>query len=405
MTAAPEIKIREWHGCYDGRWMGILTDPSMAHPAKFAPNLIRRIFAHGLERGYWRKGDIIGDCFGGIAGGGVMAGFAGLSWVGVELEQKFCELGRTNIGINRKFWDADVTVDLLQGDSRNFAALAGQSEGMVTSPPYADSVHDGNGIDQTKLTGNPAGPNSQAGAGGYGNTDGNIGNLKEGKVGAVVTSPPYGETLDGGGPDTHTDRMQGSVMLGMKEGYGKTPGQIGKMGRLDGIATSPPFQNSIHREGEWGNSLDPQKNSHPQNRSEAYVARNKATENYGESEGQIGITTNETYWQAMALVYEQCRLALKPGGYLAVVIKSFVKGGKIVDLPAQTLALLVSLGFEPVEIVHAMLTKTTKRAGLFGVEQKTVARKSFFRRLAESKGSPPIDFEVVLFVRKAGGAA
>ena len=28
--------------------------------------------------------------------------------------------------------------------------------------------------------------------------------------------------------------------------------------------------------------------------------------------------------------------------------------------------------------------------------EKKVERKSFFRRLAESKGSPPIDYEVVL---------
>jgi len=44
-----------------------------------------------------------------------------------------------------------------------------------------------------------------------------------------------------------------------------------------------------------------------------------------------------------------------------------------------------------------MLVKETTHETLFGhTEVKRKERKSFFRRLAESKGSPKIDFEVVL---------
>jgi hypothetical protein len=102
----------------------------------------------------------------------------------------------------------------------------------------------------------------------------------------------------------------------------------------------------------------------------------------------------------MHQVYGQCLLALKPGGVMAVVVKGYVKKGKIVDLPGDTLTMLTALGFEPIERVKAMLVKESSEETLFeGTVTKTKERKSFFRRLAEKKGSPRIDFEEVLFVR------
>ena len=63
--------------------------------------------------------------------------------------------------------------------------------------------------------------------------------------------------------------------------------------------------------------------------------------------------------------------------------------------------MLESLGFEPVERIRAMLVKEDRQPGLFGEDVvKTTERKSFFRRLAEKKGSPRIDWEEVLMVRK-----
>ena len=56
---------------------------------------------------------------------------------------------------------------------------------IISSPPYAHSVHDGNGIDASKLTGNRTGRHSQAHAEGYGHTPGNLGNLP---VGTVATT-------------------------------------------------------------------------------------------------------------------------------------------------------------------------------------------------------------------------
>jgi hypothetical protein len=58
-------------------------------------------------------------------------------------------------------------------------------------------------------------------------------------------------------------------------------------------------------------------------------------------------------------------------------------------------------GFVEVEWIKASLVKRSEQPGLFGeAVVKTKSRKSFFRRLAEAKGSPAIDHEDVIIVRK-----
>ncbi|HEU4344036.1 MAG TPA: hypothetical protein VFU31_20975 [Candidatus Binatia bacterium] len=51
-----------------------------------------------------------------------------------------------------------------------------------------------------------------------------------------------------------------------------------------------------------------------------------------------------------------------------------------------------------------MLTSEKRHTDLFeGETVKKTERKSFFRRLAEKKGSPRIDFEEVIIARKIHG--
>ena len=83
-----------------------------------------------------------------------------------------------------------------------------------------------------------------------------------------------------------------------------------------------------------------------------------------------------------------------------MILKDCVKGGKRVPLCKQTLDLLIHLGFKPLERIRAMLVKETTSEGLFGKITTKKERKSFFRRLAEKKGSPRIDWEEVLIVRR-----
>jgi len=87
---------------------------------------------------------------------------------------------------------------------------------------------------------------------------------------------------------------------------------------------------------------------------------------------------------------------------MAIVVKSFVRQGAIVDLPSQTLDLLLAIGFEPLERIKAWMTAPATQGSLMPdiVPPYRKEKKSFFRRLAEAKGSPRIDFEQVLIVRK-----
>jgi hypothetical protein len=62
---------------------------------------------------------------------------------------------------------------------------------------------------------------------------------------------------------------------------------------------------------------------------------------------------------------------------------------------------LQHVGFLPVARVYAMLGRKWKEEMLTGeTVEREKSRKSFFRRLAERKGSPRIDWEEVLVMQK-----
>lgn len=347
----------EWHGCYDNGWHDLIVPEAFAHPAKFSYGLITRIVEHMTLRGWLKPGDVIGDPFGGVGLGGLVAAYHGYRWVGVELEPKFVELAGQNFELHRRKWAAlnELLPVIVQGDSRRFAAIVGECACVVSSPPYADTPIQGGGanaygakkqFDETGIWPKGSLAKTAKGGEGYSHTPGNIGNAKAGSVDAVISSPPY---------------------------------ESKQLSNHD----SP--KNYAEMEKTWPNKS---------------FGRSVGL-GYGISDGQIGDTSGDSYWQAMDAVYRQCHAAIKPGGHAAIVIKDYIAKGKRVPLCDDTLRLLQHAGFEPVERVRAMLVKETTHAGLFGDITETKARKSFFRRLAEAKGSPPIDWEEVLFVRRA----
>ena len=172
-------------------------------------------------------------------------------------------------------------------------------------------------------------------------------------------------------------------------------------GQAQAVATSPPYVDSLNSTDK--DFIRNRLTTGPSGSTKLRGSRGAVSDgrDYGETPGQIGAEKQESYWQAMALVYAQVFLALKPGGVFACVVKDYVKAKARVPLCDQTLTLLLSIGFEPVERIRAMLVKETRHPGLFGEDVVTVKeRKSFFRRLAESKGSPRIDHEEVIVVRK-----
>src|SRR3990167_3133811 len=113
--------------------------------------------------------------------------------------------------------------------------------------------------------------------------------------------------------------------------------------------------------------------------------------------------------------YETCGGCGKPirgtgktvGGHAIFVTKDFIRKGQRVPFSDQWQALCESVGFRMVCRHRAMLVKSHGTQGTIfgGTEQLSTQRKSFFRRLAEKKGSPAIDWEDVLcMVRLEGNA-
>ncbi len=199
------VKVRIWHGCYDKKWPKKDFPPGIfSHPAKFSYGLISRIYEDGLKRGAFRKGEAIGDPFGGVAMGGYVAGLHGLAWIGQELEPEFHRTGELVLAVQAlrdPAWQFPPA-RLILGDSRFFAE---NTAGIVTSPPYADSfkgIEDGIDWEKAKRDTSGGGEHQKPGRSShsvYGATRGQIGHLREGKLSSIVGSPPYGTREDGGG--------------------------------------------------------------------------------------------------------------------------------------------------------------------------------------------------------------
>lgn len=110
----------------------------------------------------------------------------------------------------------------------------------------------------------------------------------------------------------------------------------------------------------------------------------------------------KTFWAAAKIIVAQCHQVLKPNGMAIWVVKDFVRKGKRVPFSDQWLALCEQVGFSLVCCHKAMLVKSHgAQHRLDGeVDELETRRISFFRRLAEKKGSPKIEWETVLCVRK-----
>lgn len=327
-----------WDNCYDDGWKDIIVPEAFAHPAKFSRGLIRRIYEYMIEMEYLKPDGTVLDPFGGVALGGLDAMINGLQWVGVELEPRFVDLGNQNIAKWRKDYPG-----MLPGTA---VLLQGDSRRLAQVIQSA---------------------------------------------GALVSSPPYADgCAHTGGPAVQSHEGGVNQLVD----YGSSPGQLGSMkpGDLDAAISSPPFENS--------NALnDP---DYAEGRTNG---GGPLHDDYGNSTGQLGQERGTTFWEASREIVAQCYAVLRPGAYAAFVVKGYVKNKKLVDFPAQWRQLCEACGFEYVEEAHASLVKVEHIGNdLFSGEavHRRTERKSFFRRLAERKGSPHIDFETVLFLRKPG---
>lgn len=304
------------------------TPGSYAHPAKGHLGLWWEI----LER-YTKRGEWILDPMAGV-GATMLGALMGRNVVCVELEQHFidpmkassekmrmspmlgCELGQ---------------VVILRGDAR--CLPLGGVNVVVTSPPYEGSeVSAGNVGNRIKAETWGSG-HSLAPDHGYTRPE------------AIITSPPYEGTLVEGQDAINWQKMAD----------GKTDKGIHVTDRYRGytrpaaIVTSPPFQDQEPFADKQFMLHNGKANYSPYRYARlvgesrpsptAYSPHTHSTDN-------IGNLRNAAYWEAMQQVYAECWRVLRPGGILALVLKGFTRDGKYVDLPGQTEALLLTVGWE-----------------------------------------------------------
>jgi hypothetical protein len=356
-----------WNNCYPSSWKGTIVPEAMAHPAKYSSRLIRRIYEHILAEGWVKPGDRVLDPFGGVALGSPDAMRYGLCWTGIELEEKFHALGNQNIeSWMRRFgslpdWGSAC---LLKGDSRRLLELLDGSgvECSVSSPPYADSVNASDAANDTDAR-------------------------LDRKTRAGVD---MSKAKNRGGPNSVLNQPQ---VYGQSQG--KSNGQLAGMGTdgFEAAISSPPYDESDQNyQAGW-------KRFH-KNHTPLFTHDIQREAEYGATEGQISVSSD--FWLAARQIVDQVYIALRPGGHAVWVVKDYVKNKQIVPFSDQWRQLCEAAGFETLHEHHAMLvhhrgTQHTLEGGT--VERKTES-KSFFRRLAEKKGSPRIDYETVFCMVK-----
>lgn len=160
----------------------------------------------------------------------------------------------------------------------------------------------------------------------------------------------------------------------------------------DAIITSPPYADSVRGVGQGtGARFD-----HATHNAETAV-NNSSFNGYGDEAGQIGKLKGKEYLKAVDQIYQQCYQALPPGRPLVVVIKSVIRNKKIIDLPGQTINLLLSIGFEVPEMAKAMVMDQEYQPALIeGVQYRPKTHETIWRRTSRKNGLP-IDYEAVIF--------
>lgn len=238
---AEELRFDATPGFGDFNWA---LAHSVSHPAKMNTTLTKFLIEKFTE-----KGDVVLDPMAGSGQTGVIASLRGRNAVCVDLEDKFFKwMERAKRKVERqgtlrpKGWMRNVC-----GDARQLSQLLGEADVVVTSPPYAAmrsrTTNEENLTYTTKRDGRNIGTIMKCGAGDA---------KTYGCVDAVVTSPPYAESLEGTSRHTKGGIPARDPKLGQSGTYG-TPSKdnIGNLNyEVDAVITSPPYAQSIHGTGQ-----------------------------------------------------------------------------------------------------------------------------------------------------------
>lgn len=426
MNAIYKLPDTQWQGCYSPGWGRTdLVPEAFSHPAKLAKGLGVRIVEHAIANGWVKPGEWCADPFGGVATISLALNLKGINYVGCELEPRFVGLAQQNIDQWRRKYGAMPgfgSARILQGDSRKLASVIGALPTgeppacIISSPPYAGIAAGACGLNHLpgkdgQQSGRSADSASQQADSHYGGAEGQLSTMREGEAPAcIISSPPYaGSAIEknSAGVDrvkqyeTYRASGGGASYEGFcatqekhSHHYGSEAAQLGAMpeGRFDAVVSSPPYETGGHHDHQM-DSWNANWRGH---------GVEKDVSGYGDSPAQLA-GHGDTFWQAAREIVAQCALILKPGGHAIWITKDFVRKGKRVPFSDQWQALCEQQGFKLVCRHQAMLVAHYgEQADAFGeAKELTTSRKSFFRRLAEKKGSPEINHEDIICMVKA----
>lgn len=328
-----------------GRWKHLYPKEATSHPAKMNQHLLEFLINKCTK-----KGEVILDPMCGTASTCVMGSILGRNTVGVELEAKFVDMG---LKAKKKVESAlgeKGSIHIIQGDSRRLSELLSEADTVITSPPYAEQNKSppSKGMVEWGLRERPKSVliSGQKGRMTYSDSKDNIGNLPSGNVDAVITSPPYSESLALGGEGPGATSKLKSTRKSSLANYSDSIENIGNLseGKVDNIITSPPYADQ-----EVGKAIRPNRWNKIKD-LEGFKGRKVWKEgeppHYSDSTENIGNLKQESYFEAMLKVYQESYKVLKPKGKIILVLKNFIRRKQVVDLVYDTYRLMLHVGFK-----------------------------------------------------------
>lgn len=357
---------------------------AVKHPAKADLSMMIWILKKFVE-----DGDTVLDPMAGI-GGTLIEGmrlFPNSLFLGVELEEKFVKWCNASIKKTEKIAKEDWFMKVgkaicVQGDARELInILKTKVNKIISSPPYAERYAYKN--PEKKQKDDPYASKQDRIHRPYSQNPNNIGNLNYGQANKIITSPPWG------GQVQHKTNYLGKQKRESGFEYSENPKNIGNLphGKADKIITSPPFGQAqsgggIAKKGYTGTKHSP---------TDLVGRRSYMPENTGKNEKNISNLPyvddlkEQTYLQAMFLIYQQCFKILKSEGLMILITKDFIRNQKRVRLGEDTIKLCEMAGFKHIETYH-----------------RKIKNPSFWRILYEQKypDADKIDCEDIILLKK-----
>jgi tRNA G10 N-methylase Trm11 len=370
-----------------GKYAALMPEEARQHPAKYNTELIEFL----VEK-YTQPGDVVADIMAGTGVLGVVAALRGRNVIQVELEPKYMEWmekARENVERLNTLTEKGRIINLL-GDSRRQTELLAEHVGaIITSPPFGD----------TNLSaGDPERRRERLLQAGHDPSDFLGGSARNavlkhyGQADAVIMSPPYTNKACADPVNISKYRKGGFFAEEKLIACCITSPPFGEANRGGGIAVKS-YEGKHGRDPELHLRHDRPLSNNPDNISNLVFGDITQLGEQQEDLQQLykRLMTKKgrpTYLSEMLLVYKNMFEILRPGGTACVVVKPFIKDRKVVDLPYITWCLLRAVGF--------VLEKAYK----WGIE-----RPSFWRILYAKKNPdvPLVAHEYVVVVRKKAG--